>query len=86
MADNACMFVSSSVLAEMKKTASYKGDVKVDPKGVVMQAQCECAVGQRPDAHCKHVTCTIFALVKFKKEKAVLTELTCTQVSHSYIH
>ena len=29
-----------------KKTTSYKVDISVDEHGVVMEAQCECAVGQ----------------------------------------
>ncbi|KAK4318801.1 hypothetical protein Pmani_010224 [Petrolisthes manimaculis] len=39
----------------MKKTVSYKVDTSLTKDGVVSESQCECAAGQGPAAHCKHV-------------------------------
>ena len=69
----------------MKKTTAYKVDISVDEHGVVVEAQCECAVGQGPSAHCKHVLCTLFGLSAFHREKSILTEVTCTQVRCIFI-
>ncbi|XP_014675887.1 PREDICTED: uncharacterized protein LOC106815876 [Priapulus caudatus] len=68
----------------MKKTTSYKVDIKLDSNGVVLETQCECAVGQGPSAHCKHVGCTLHALSQFCEVATIITEVTCTQVLQSF--
>lgn len=73
-------FFSGCVWAEMKKTVSYKVDLAVNSHGVIEEAQCECAVGQGPTAHCKHVGCVLYGLIQFSSKQELLTEQTCTQV------
>ena len=48
-------FIRAQCRAQMKTGVSYIVDVEVDDNGVIMAAQCECAAGMGPDAHCKHV-------------------------------
>lgn len=74
------VYVTSSVWAEMKKTVTYKVDASLTEDGVISETQCECAAGQGPATHCKHVTTVLFALVEFCKDGELLTDLTCTQV------
>jgi uncharacterized Zn finger protein len=73
-------FFSGSVWAEMKKSVSYKVDISLDSNQVVIEAQCECAVGQGPSAHCKHVACLLYGVHSFSNSGQLLTEQTCTQV------
>ncbi|XP_074658610.1 uncharacterized protein LOC141911521 [Tubulanus polymorphus] len=70
--------------AEMKKSVSYKVDVVIDNCGVVVEVQCECGAGQGPNAHCKHVTTVLYAAYKFKEEKKIITEVTCTQTLQTF--
>lgn len=77
--------VTADVWAEMKKACSYKVDVSVTEDGVIHECQCECASGQGPAAHCKHVDTVLYALVLFCEDGELLTELTCTQVSQKYM-
>jgi hypothetical protein len=65
----------------MKKSVSYKVDVSLDNYQVIVAAQCECAVGQGPSAHCKHVACLLYAVHAFSNTGQLLTEQTCTQAS-----
>lgn len=77
-------FFTAAVWAEMKKTVSYCVDILVDENGVIVQTQCECAVGQGPSAHCKHVGCVLFGLCQFKMNGETITEQTCTQVLQTF--
>lgn len=72
--------MTGDVWGEMKKSTSCKVDLSLEKNGVVRETQCECAVGQGPSAHCKHVECVLFALTKYCSSGCVLTEVTCTQV------
>ena len=72
-------YIRCSCRAEMKKGVCYKVDVKIEDGGSVIEAQCECAVGMGPDAHCKHVTTVMYGAVMFAKDKYIKTEETCTQ-------
>lgn len=78
--DKDLTFVTAVIWAEMKKSTCYKVDVCIDSNGVVKETQCECAVGQGPSAHCKHVGCVLFALTIYCSSGCLLTEVTCTQV------
>lgn len=75
------LFITANVWAEMKKTVSYKVDLRVNNDGVLQQAQCECGAGQGPTAHCKHVCTVFYGMTRFCQTGDILTELTCTQVS-----
>ena len=57
-------FIKGRVSAEMRKSCVYVVDVSLDKYGAVQQTQCECAVGQGPQAHCKHVCLVLYALTK----------------------
>ena len=70
-------FIVGRVCAEMRKTLIYRADVKLDKHGVVQEAQCECAAGMGPEAHCKHVMVVLFALTHSKN--GITTMETCTQ-------
>ncbi len=74
--DNA-IFICGRVSAEMSKKVVYMVDVKVDSFGVVQEAQCECAAGMGPEAHCKHVSLVIYATTKHST--GITTQKTCTQ-------
>ncbi|KAK6178339.1 hypothetical protein SNE40_013138 [Patella caerulea] len=80
IAINDTTYITSNVWAEMKKSTSYKVDISIDRNAVIQQTQCECAVGQGPSAHCKHVRCVLFGLVNYCTSGSILTEVTCTQV------
>ena len=73
--------MSAIVWAELGKAVTYKVDVRIDSVGVVVEAQCECGAGQGPSAHCKHVTCVLYAAEQFcSSGQTPLCEITCTQV------
>ena len=65
--------------AEMRKSVSYKVDISVRD-GTISEAQCECAAGQGPLAHCKHVGTVLFSLHMFQLKRELFWEETCTQV------
>jgi len=70
-------YISSRISAEMIKNCTYNVDISVDMHGVVLQAQCECSAGSGPNAHCKHVAVTLYALTQVKQ--GIFTKETCTQ-------
>ncbi|XP_074653740.1 uncharacterized protein LOC141907863 [Tubulanus polymorphus] len=74
------IYVTDNIWAEMKKSVAYRTDIALDKLGVVQECQCECAVGQGPAAHCKHVSTSLYALSRFCLTGRILTELTCTQL------
>ena len=78
-------YIRAQVWAEMRKSVSYLVDLKLDPNGVLLEAQCECGAGQGPSAQCKHVSTVAYSLTRFCKDGSTLTELTCscTQVRNS---
>lgn len=76
--DNKC-YILASCAAEMKKHVSYCIDIVIDNEGVIVECQCECAVGTGPNAHCKHIQCLFFGLVSFNQSHNLLTKQTCTQ-------
>lgn len=80
--ENEKTYTTAAVWAEMKKTVEYRTDVIIDKHGVITECQCECAVGQGPTAHCKHIATTLFAVTKFCESGELITEMTCTQVSY----
>ena len=65
--------------AQMKRSVSYNVDILADLCGNIRQAQCECAAGLGPSAHCKHILCVLFCLVQFFTSGILNTEQTCTQ-------
>ncbi|XP_050405548.1 uncharacterized protein LOC126821185 [Patella vulgata] len=81
---NDVTYITSNVWAEMKRSTSYKVDISIDRNAVIQQTQCECAVGQGPLAHCKHVGSVLFGLVKYCTSGSILTEVTCTQVLQKF--
>ena len=82
------------VWAEMKKSVTYNMDIKLDKYPIISEARCECAAGQGPTAHCKHIGATLFPLSVFAEDGiSYASEATCTQVdmstyrlSYVYIH
>ena len=72
-------FIMAQCAAEMKKSVLYKIDVKMSSDGCVCETQCECAVGMGPEAHCKHVQCVLFAIVRFGDIQEIVLHETCTQ-------
>jgi len=79
-------FFKGNCRAEMKKHVSYVVDVAVDSNGNIKLAQCECAAGVGPCAHCKHIVCILFSLVKFEETGRVNTEQTCTSKLQTFHH
>lgn len=74
------LYFHGVVLAEMKKSVVYIVDLQLDRHGVVVEAQCECAAGQGPSAHCKHVGAVLYSLYAIQHSSKLLYEETCTQV------
>lgn len=60
-------------------------NVALSQDGVVVEAECECAVGEGPTAHCKHIQTLLFGINKFLDSGEIYTRLTCTQV-YQQIH
>jgi hypothetical protein len=79
-------YIRCSCHAEMKKHVRYSVDIKIDNKGFILEAQCECAVGMGPEAHCKHVGTAMYGAVMFAKNKCIKTEETCTQRLQTFHH
>ncbi|XP_046557558.1 uncharacterized protein LOC124266795 [Haliotis rubra] len=77
--DSNMYFLKSECHAEMKKHVTYKVDVAIDEDGSVVEGQCECAAGQGPSGHCKHICAVLFAMHTFSTTGDLLTEETCTQ-------
>ena len=82
--DSDSTYVSSSCYAEYKKGLTYEIDILYDKNGTVIETQCECAAGEGPGAHCKHVCVVIYASVMFAKHKTIRIEETCTQILQSF--
>jgi hypothetical protein len=81
---NDSVFIKSSCHAEMKKGVCYTIDIELNSGGSILEAQCECAAGMGPQAHCKHVCATLYAATMFLKKKTIKTEETCTQKLQSF--
>ena len=62
----------------MKKTVAYCVDIGLDEDGFIAEAQCECAAGVGPNAHCKHVVTVICALLDNSKTGNMKREAACT--------
>lgn len=77
-------FLKGRVAAEMKKTTLYMVDIELSSNGVILCAQCECAVGEGPGAHCKHVGVLLYAATQMKD--GIKTRETCTQVLQTFHH
>ena len=77
-------FIHGNCRAEMKKSVAYDVDLQLDNNGNVRQSQCECAAGMGPAAHCKHVVCLLFTLVKLNDSGKLNTELSCTEKLQSF--
>ena len=76
------IFVAGRVSAEMKKHVVYTVDIKFDSHNVIQEAQCECAAGMGPEAHCKHTILVLFALTK--AQLGIVTQETCTQTLQTF--
>ncbi len=74
-------FIRGRVSAQLKKKTFYQTDIIFDEHGVVTETQCECSVGRGPEAHCKHVALTLYAVTH--KDTGIITKETCTQKLHS---
>ena len=72
-------FIKTSCRAEMRKGVCYTVDIELGPRGSIVEAQCECAAGMGPHAHCKHVCTALYGAAMFSSKKVVKTEETCTQ-------
>ena len=55
-------------------------DIRLDRHHVVVECQCQCAAGMGPEAHCKHVAVTLYAITQADKG----TMETCTQVLQTF--
>ena len=42
----------------------------------MVECQCECAAGMGPEAHCKHVAVTLYAIIQ--ADKGIMGTLMCT--------
>lgn len=79
-------FIHGKCHAEMKKGMSYYIDISLDKYGIIRECQCDCAAGQGPEAHCKHVQTALWALVCHSTTGGVETEETCTQRLQTFHH
>ena len=58
------LYIKSECRAQMKKAVTYTIDIIFSKDGNISEAQCECAAGMGPEAHCKHVLLTWCCEVK----------------------
>ena len=81
--------------AQMKTGVHYLVDVELDLDGLVWGAQCECAAGMGPSAHCKRVSAVLYGLCKrvlavlcgltvYKAEGGLKTTETCRQILQQF--
>lgn len=77
-------YVRGRVAAEMKKKVVYNVDVSFDNHGVITECQCECGAGMGPEAHCKHVSVVIYALIDFSEKGTIYVQGTCTDSLQSF--
>ena len=68
----------------MKTGVHYLVDIELDLDGLVCRAQCECAAGMGPSAHCKHVLAVLYGLTVYKAEGGLKTTETCTQILQQF--
>lgn len=77
-------YIKSCCRAEMKKSVSYIVDISLTQGGHVKEAQCECAAGMGPNAHCKHVCALLYACYVFNCNGDICVEKTCTEKLQSF--
>ena len=68
----------------MRKSVTYNIEIRVDQGGNIREAECECAAGMGPNAHCKHIVSVIYCMVKFFMSGNLNTEQTCTEKLQSF--
>ena len=74
------MSVKANCLPEMKKDHVYKVLISLDTTSWdIVAAECGCPAGKGPNASCKHVGATCYALVEFCKSGQLPDFLTGTQ-------
>ena len=74
------MSVKANCLPEMKKDRVYKVLISLDTTSWdIVAAECGCPTGKGPNASCKHVGATYYALVEFCKSGQLPDFLTSTQ-------
>ena len=66
-------YIKSSCRAQMRKSVTYDVDISIASDGHIHEAQCECAAGMGPNAHCKHVCAVLFACTEFIKKKTCVS-------------
>lgn len=82
--DNNNYYFCARFRAEMRKLINYAVDVVLDVSGVVVECQCECAVGMGPTAHCKHVSALLYGIAQISSGACVMLHETCTQKLQSF--
>lgn len=76
--DKDIIYVKTKIRAEYMKTEYYV-DVSFTASGGIIETQCECGAGMGPQAHCKHVCCTLYASYIFASTGTVKLHETCTE-------
>lgn len=77
-------FFNGRCKASMKKSISYIINVQVSSNGSIEACQCDCGVGEPPNAHCKHVVALLLAVEQLKRESKIILHTTCTQGLQSF--
>jgi len=77
-------FVYETVCAELTKFTVYMVGIKLDICGHLQESQCECGVGMRPLAYCKHVFVIHYALIK--AAEGITCSETCTRRLQIFHH
>ena len=78
------LFVHDQCAAEMRKGVSYVVDIHLSDSGNVLAAQCECAAGVGPTAHCKHIQAILCAIIDLTMNGNLRLRLVCTQKIQSF--
>lgn len=68
----------------MKKAVSYITDVQILSNGIIEGCKCDCAVGEPPNAHCKHVVASLLAVEHMKRKRKIILNTTCTEKLQSF--
>lgn len=77
-------YFTAQCKASMKKAVVYNININISLHGIVEACQCDCSVGEPPDAHCKHVVAVLLSIEQLRSEKKIILFSTSTQSLQSF--
>lgn len=80
--ENHIYYFTGQCKASMKKAIIYNMTVHISSYGSIEGCQCDCSVGEPPDAHCN--TLTLLGVEEMKRERKIILNISCTQQLQSF--